>query len=311
MKRLLSVCISLAILAFLYSKVDAKFAFESLKNADLRYLSLSIIFMVPVVILSTLRLYWITPKQHRPSYFQLQRLILLANTLNMVLPAKLGDISKAYFLKTHHNIKGSSALSIILIEKAGDMLGLCFLCVFGICLFGDFSSPFSTYLMLISFIIICGLITLQSRKLGHISFYFIQKILPTFIVKKIRPFFLSWASTIRYIKKNSYTLSTLLAASLANSFAHFFGIWLMFLSVFPELPFALHSALTPLAILAGLVPLTFSGVGIRDAALVGLYSQYVPSEVSIAFGILMTLRLLAYAIPGLAYIGMYTTKSKG
>lgn len=308
MKRLISIGVSLAILGFLYSKIDTHLAFESLKRANITTLGLSITLMIPVVILSTLRVYWLTPIHLRPSYFQIQRLILLANTLNMILPAKLGDITKAYFLKRHHTIKGSHALAIILVEKAGDMLGLCTLCFFGICLYGNFNSPFSSYLVFISFIIICGIVTLKSRRLGHFGFFCLQKTLPTFIIKKIRPFFLGWASTIKYLKTTPHTLTVLFLISIANSFVHFLGIWLMFLSVFPNLSFTLHSALTPLAILAGLVPLTFSGIGIRDAALVGLYSSHVPSEISIAFGILMTLRLIAYAIPGLAYIGMYTSK---
>lgn len=310
MKRIISIGISLLILGFLYTQIDAKEALISLKNANLITLSFSILFMIPVVVLSTLRVYWLTPKHQRPTYFEIQRLILLANTLNMILPAKLGDITKAFFLKQHHNIKGSNALAIILVEKAGDMLGLCFLCIFGIGLLGNFSPQFVSYLIFISLISIAGLITLQSRQLGHIGYFILSKILPKGILNKIRPFFLGWAATIRYIKTNKNALTTLLITSVLNSVAHFFGIWLMFLSIYPDLSFVLHSALTPLAVLAGLIPLTFSGVGIRDAALVGLYSQYVPAEISVAFGLLMTLRLMAYALPGLAYIGMYTSKSK-
>jgi uncharacterized protein (TIRG00374 family) len=311
MKRFISICVSLLILWFLYTKIDTQLAIESLKNADLLILGISIIFMIPVVVLSTFRVLWLTPKHQRPTYFEMQRLILLANTLNMILPAKLGDITKAYFLKKHHNLKGSNALAIILVEKAGDMLGLCFLCIFGILVFGDYSPVFMTYLILITFMAIVGLVTLQSRTLGHVGYACLKVLLPNVLLNKIRPFFLGWATTIRYIKRNQYVLTTLLTTSILNSVIHFFGIWIMFLSIYPDLSFVLHSALTPLAVLAGLVPLTFSGIGVRDAALVGLYAQYLPAEISVGFGMLMTLRLLAYAIPGLAYIGKYSTRKKG
>ena len=50
-------------------------------------------------------------------------------------------------------------------------------------------------------------------------------------------------------------------------------------------------------IFVGLLPLSFAGVGTRDAALIFFYSSYFDAEFGAALGLLCTLR---YVIPGVA-----------
>jgi hypothetical protein len=64
----------------------------------------------------------------------------------------------------------------------------------------------------------------------------------------------------------------------------------------PALVWAAVAARVPIAILAGLVPLTFAGVGTRDAALVVLLGPLVGADVAAALGVLFLLR---YLVPGL------------
>lgn len=64
-------------------------------------------------------------------------------------------------------------------------------------------------------------------------------------------------------------------------------------------------ALSPLAILAGLLPLTFAGVGTRDAALIAFYSPYFNAPTAAALGLLCTSRYLLPAIGGLPFLGQY------
>jgi hypothetical protein len=50
----------------------------------------------------------------------------------MVLPSKMGDIAKAYFMRDRGHLEGSLALSLVVFEKACDMLSLLLWCVFGL-----------------------------------------------------------------------------------------------------------------------------------------------------------------------------------
>ena len=60
------------------------------------------------------------------------KLVLAASTLNMVLPSKIGDLSKAYFMRNKGHMTGPAALGVVLFEKLCDVLSLR-----GIALIGD------------------------------------------------------------------------------------------------------------------------------------------------------------------------------
>jgi uncharacterized membrane protein YbhN (UPF0104 family) len=68
-------------------------------------------------------------------------------------------------------------------------------------------------------------------------------------------------------------------------------------------PFPANLAIAPLAILAGLLPLTFAGVGTRDAALVFFYAPYMSAPAAAALGLLCTLRYVLPALIGLPFLG--------
>ena len=71
-----------------------------------------------------------------------------------------------------------------------------------------------------------------------------------------------------------------------------------------------HLALAPLAFLAGLLPLTFAGVGTRDAALIAFYQPYMNAPTAAALGLLCTSRYLLPALGGLPFLGQYLTTIK-
>ena len=84
----------------------------------------------------------------------------------------------------------------------------------------------------------------------------------------------------------------------------------MFLSITKTVPIILHFGLLSLGLIAGLAPITLSGIGTRDAALVVLYSPFLPKEITATFGILITLRFIIYGLPGIPYIRLYLSQKE-
>ena len=58
----------------------------------------------------------------------------------------------------------------------------------------------------------------------------------------------------------------------------------------------------------GLLPLTFAGVGTRDAALVVFYAPYFDAPTAAALGLLCTARYLLPAMGGLPFAGRYLSR---
>ena len=61
----------------------------------------------------------------------------------------------------------------------------------------------------------------------------------------------------------------------------------------------------PLVMMASLVPLTLSGLGTRDAAIIVLYSPFMPAATAAALGLLIILRYLVPAIAGIPFTSRY------
>src|ERR1043165_10274033 len=65
------------------------------------------------------------------------RLILVASVLNLVLPSKMGDIAKAYFMRERGHMSGALSLALVVFEKSCDMLSLLVWCAFGLLLYPE------------------------------------------------------------------------------------------------------------------------------------------------------------------------------
>jgi hypothetical protein len=80
---------------------------------------------------------------------------------------------------------------------------------------------------------------------------------------------------------------------------HLAQLHLFVLSCRVDVPWTLSLERIPLALIAGLLPAAFCGIGTRDAALVFLYADVAPTATMAAVGALTALR---YFIPGAAGI---------
>ncbi|MGC1524823.1 MAG: hypothetical protein WA783_02110 [Phormidesmis sp.] len=89
---------------------------------------------------------------------------------------------------------------------------------------------------------------------------------------------------------------------------HLLQIWFFILALNAWVNPITNLALSPLAILAGLLPLTFAGVGTRDAALIFLYQPYFSEATGAALGLLCSSRYLLPAIGGLPFLSQYLNR---
>jgi glycosyltransferase 2 family protein len=72
-----------------------------------------------------------------------------------------------------------------------------------------------------------------------------------------------------------------------------------------EIPFAVCASLSAVALMAGQVPLTVAGLGVRDVALVVLLAGYMPAESAAAMGVLIATRNLLPPVFGAPLIRRY------
>jgi len=310
MKRLLSILVSALILAVIYWKIDFAELVQVFRSANLTWMAISLSMVVPITLITAWRLQQLMPVGGRLGFGEANRLILAASVLNMVLPSKMGDIAKAYFMRDRGHLSGSLALSMVVFEKASDMLSLLLWCAFGLLLYP--SKDWLFWVMIITVVggLTLGLSLLSSPKLAQSFFALGQTIAPKKLRAKLGKLSYAWQEMHDYFWRDKGNLLKIALTSVFLWFLHLLQIWFFILALNAWTPFLANLALSPLAILAGLMPLTFAGVGTRDAALIAFYAPYFNAATAAALGVLCTSRYLLPALGGLPFLNQYLSTLK-
>jgi uncharacterized protein (TIRG00374 family) len=268
-------------------------------------MAISLGMVVPLTVATAWRLQQMMPPGSRLGTGEANRLILAASTLNMVLPSKMGDIAKAYFMRDRGYLSGSLSLSVVVFEKTCDMLSLLSWCGFGLLLYPQKDLFF--WLMTVSIVggLMLGLLLLGSQSFAAFFITGLQRIAPKKMKQKLEKLQTSWNEVHGYFWSNRQQLAIITGSSVFIWLLHMVQIWFFILALKAWTPFVTSLALSPLAILAGLLPLTFAGVGTRDAALILLYAPYFNAPTAAALGLLCTSRYLLPAVGGLPFLRKY------
>lgn len=308
-KRFVSIAISVAILLYIYTQIDFVNLLKVFQNCDRLILIVSLTMVIPITLVTSWRLQQLVPR-HSLGFLEANRLILGASVLNMVLPSKMGDIAKSYFMSERSKISGSLALSISIFEKACDLLSLLLWCVFGLLLYPAKDSLFWIMTTVVGLGLVMGLMMLGSQSFADYLMAIAIKFAPQKLKLKLQKMQVAWEEMHRYFWSNKQQLLVITSTSLFIWFLHLLQIWLFIVALKAIAPFLVSLALSPLSILAGLLPLTFAGIGTRDAAIIYFYQNYFNEATGAALGLLCTSRYFIPALIGLPFLGQMLGAAK-
>jgi uncharacterized protein (TIRG00374 family) len=232
-------------------------------------------------------------------------LLLSASVLNLVLPSKMGDIAKAYFLQQRGHLSGSLAFSLVIVEKTWDMLSLLVWCLLGLIYLPKTGALFWVLTGVIATGILAGGLVLGSQRAAEFVFSRLGSIRSRRVQMKVARLAQAWKEMRQAAWIDRPKLIYLSQLSLLIWFLHLVQVWLFILALKGSFPFLASLGLTPLAILSVLLPLTFAGVGTRDAALIFFYRPYLAFPTAAALGLLCTSRYLMPALAGVPFFGRH------
>ena len=107
LKRFVSIVVSVAILLYIYTQIDLDNLLQVFQNCDRLMLIISLAMVIPITLVTSWRLQQLVP-QRSIGFLEANRLILGASVLNMVLPSKMGDLAKSYFMAERSRSKWKS-----------------------------------------------------------------------------------------------------------------------------------------------------------------------------------------------------------
>lgn len=305
MKRLISIAVSLTILGIIYWRIDIGGIAEAFAHSKFWVLAGGILMVAPITWMTAWRFTRLAPAGTPIGAGEATRLVLAASSLNMVLPSKMGDLAKAWFIRDRGHMAGGRALALVVYEKALDMISLLVWCALGLAVYPDKGALFWIMTLGVACGLFCGLISVGSRQAAILFFDIVRRCVPKKAGAKVGGLAEQWADMHAAFWADRKRVLELAVISLALWFLHLFQIWLFVLALGAVVPLLDNLALAPLAILAGLLPLTFAGIGTRDAALIFFFAPYMAPAAGAALGLLCTLRYILPAAAGAPFLGNY------
>lgn len=300
MKRLISIGVSLGILAIVWSMLDRSAILTALSHTDPVLLGASLLWLVGLIGLSAWRLMVLA----RATDFTLaprraMEATLVANALNMALPGKMGDLLKAATLADAGAGELPAALSLGAWEKLMDLVMLFVVAAVASALLGG--APILTGLLALAgavglaVALVPAALTTLTGRLGT----------------RGMKFGAAWAVMIGRLRGRKRGLAAVVGLTALLWAGHLVQIALMILALGVTGDAAFWGqvmARLPIVIVAGLVPLTFAGVGTRDAAIVTLLGGLIGAETAAALGVLFWLRYLVPGLIGVPLLPRYATQ---
>ncbi|MBN1346054.1 MAG: flippase-like domain-containing protein [Phycisphaerae bacterium] len=120
--KLVSLGVSIAILAILWYSASQKDLLGSLGEIDLGYLALAVVLMPMAMVVRSVRLDTILAHSGRRLGLVRAMIVTFVGTsLNILLPSNLGDVAKAYY-GYRFNLAKEVVLSVVIIDKAFGMI---------------------------------------------------------------------------------------------------------------------------------------------------------------------------------------------
>ena len=206
-------------------------------------------------------------------------LIMAAWPMGTITPSKSGDLIKAWYLKDR--APAVPVLGSILTERVVDVLVLLALSLIGSAAFGRRS------LALIS----GG--ALGAGLLGIFVLLRFRLPLPRRLAAKVEPAL----GSLRLLSCSPGLLAWVLCFTVLNWSASILQTVFAYRALGVHVPVLFAAGALPIAIFIGLLPITLSGMGTRDRAIIVLFASVASADVSLGVGILYS--LFGYWLPAL------------
>lgn len=281
MRFVLFALVTAGVFYLLFRRIDYGSVFATLARAHRGWLVAAFLLTLTFPVFSALR--WrrmLGSLGHEVPFRDCFAMIMAAWPMGTITPSKAGDLMKAWYLKDR--VPVGLVVGSVLAERVLDVLVLLALALGG-CL------AFERYRLAL----VAGL-GLAGGLLGIVALTRFRLPLPARLAAKLDPVL----ESLRRMGRSPSLLATVLVWTVLNWMASVVQTLLCYRALGVDVPLLFATGALPLAIFVGLLPLTLSGMGTRDAALIALFARHAPEPVSLGVGLLYS--LFGYWIPAVA-----------
>ncbi|PIR57677.1 MAG: hypothetical protein COU71_02855 [Parcubacteria group bacterium CG10_big_fil_rev_8_21_14_0_10_38_31] len=288
--------IGIFIFIFILFKVNARESLYIIKGSNIFLIILALLVGTLPIFLRNLRWQKLLKSEGIIINF-LETLLVYFNAIfwGSITPGKIGEFSKIIYLTKRGSPWGKATASVIF-DRLFDITTIIILGALGVFIFFGGLKKLTHIFLIMSVILLAFILTMYFNK------NFIKKILKK-IIKKV-----STRKNHNITEEevdnlfNSFNKPTLilLSGTMISIFAwilYFLQIYILAKSIGIEITFILTSAIIAIITALNLIPITISGIGTRDVALILLFSQIgIRKEEALSFSLMI---LLTFVVGGL------------
>jgi uncharacterized protein (TIRG00374 family) len=225
---------------------------------------------------------------------------LMGFSLSMVTPARVGDLSRAYYLKGKTTT--GKALTTVIIDRIIDMFILFVLAIAGIL---GFFTLFSSHLNMLTTFFTLFLLFLAGVYLFTRGWFirpFMQKVfyrlVPNRHKSRISITFDDFYKGMEGFRKKKSIVSLAVSMAIPVWIISVFQIYTISLAIGLNISYLFLFSVVPVMALLDTLPISFSGIGTREAALIFFLSFVSAQQYAVPFSLLIL--FIGYLVPGVA-----------
>lgn len=288
----------LILFVYLLVKIKPANILGTIREADILLFTLSFVLFIPIGLLQTLR--WklfLKLSGIHIKFFKTFQLYLYGQFYGVITPGKIGSFTRIFLLKDVTDSALFNRIVSVVLDRISDIVSMLFL-VCGGALFLSSKDP--RFLYPSAILIFFGILFLLAAPILHRN----EKPL-RFVYRIIVPASLSERFTVNdlvHAFRKSHRLLFPFCLGLAGWMLIFFQGYVVGSSIGLSMGVIEYVFVAPIASIIGLIPITVSGFGTRDAVFISLMSLYgFPPERG------LTLSLLAYFVNAIfpSLLGMF------
>lgn len=232
---------------------------------------------------------------------------LVGFAVGMITPGRVGDFYRSVYLKTSNKKPLGVCFATVFLDRIVDIIIMLIFAGLGVIyLILGYNVPYGRELAIT--VVVLALLSLVFlfvfrenvvRKLVRPLFY---RFIPERYHKDMKKNYKSFFSLFNRVMEKPSMIAVVFIIGLLGWLIAFFEMYLLALALNLDVSYVFIGSIAPIINMIELIPISFSGIGTRDAAMIffmGLVS--VNKEAAVAFSLLILVVIYVIAIPGIIY----------
>ncbi|MEK6872139.1 MAG: lysylphosphatidylglycerol synthase transmembrane domain-containing protein [Nanoarchaeota archaeon] len=265
--------IGIALFIYLIIKIDVINIYGEIGQINLFYFSLAVILTFGMFLMQTFKWWYVARIQNIHIYFwRAVAINTMSHFYGSITPSKAGGIIRAEYLKAYTPDKNiGHGLFNFTIDKIMDLLAVLFMLILFSFVFRNvIELPVALFIGMFFIAVIVTLIFMNKQRSKFFLKFFYSRFISKKYQEKAR---ITFDAFYERAPSKSY-LFLFFFLSVINWISIYAVMYVLGLSLGISLSFIHYLAILPLGTIAGMLPISISGIGTRDAVIISLFGLF-------------------------------------